>query len=265
MKNKFDNRDRFTGSASLYHESRPRFPQEALRILLRYLEEKPIDAVDLGCGTGLSTAALAEISETVIGIDPNADMLAQAGSYLSGRSGVHLLCGTAEALPLESESADLIVCSQSFHWMDPETAIPEICRVLRDGGLFATVDYDWPGVYTLDCELAYRALIDQSERIIGQHPEIVGNSHKWSKSKHCENLRRFGTFRYCREIVFASQEDCSGTRFRDMAVSQSGVQAVLKSRFVPELEPYLSALSEAADRSDAYQILLPYRMRIGIR
>ena len=83
MKNKFDNRDRFTGSASLYHESRPRFPQEALRILLRYLEEKPIDAVDLGCGTGLSTAALAEISETVIGVDPNADMLAQAGSYLS--------------------------------------------------------------------------------------------------------------------------------------------------------------------------------------
>ena len=77
----FDNRSRFNGISELYHAVRPHFPQEALRLLKYYTGKSVQCTIDLGCGTGLSTRALLELSETVIGIDPNADMLARARSY----------------------------------------------------------------------------------------------------------------------------------------------------------------------------------------
>ena len=41
-------------------------------------------------------------------------------------------------------SADIVTCSQSFHWMEPEPTLAEIARILRPGGVFAAYDYDWP-------------------------------------------------------------------------------------------------------------------------
>ena len=46
-----------------------------------------------------------------------------------------MLEGTAEELPLASESADVASAGQAFHWFDVERALDEIARVLRPGGV----------------------------------------------------------------------------------------------------------------------------------
>ena len=50
---------------------------------------------------------------------------------------VRALDGTAEAIPLEEASVDLVTVAQAFHWFDGPAALAEIHRVLRPGGRLA--------------------------------------------------------------------------------------------------------------------------------
>lgn len=45
-----------------------------------------------------------------------------------------MLAGRGEAIPLPDASADVVVVSSAWHWLDHDLAVPEIARVLRDGG-----------------------------------------------------------------------------------------------------------------------------------
>ena len=48
---------------------------------------------------------------------------------------VTVLEGTAEALPLETASADVVCAGQAFHWFDVDRALDEFARVLRRQGI----------------------------------------------------------------------------------------------------------------------------------
>ena len=96
-------------------------------------------AVDVGAGTGLLTRLLASKVEQVIAVEPDERMRA----VLRARSpGVRVMAGTGEAIPLPGASADGVFISSAWHWMDPELAVPEIARVLADGGRLGLV---WSG------------------------------------------------------------------------------------------------------------------------
>ena len=56
---------------------------------------------------------------------------------------------------LDNCCADVITCSQSFHWMNPETTISEVSRILKKGGVFAVYDYDWLPVCDWKAELEF--------------------------------------------------------------------------------------------------------------
>jgi SAM-dependent methyltransferase len=119
-----------------YNRLRPGSPDEAVDWLV---PARCGVAVDLGAGTGLLTRKLMSRAGRVIAIEPDDRMSA----VLRDRSpGVEVIKGTAEAIPLPDASADGVFVSSAWHWMDPDLAIPEICRVLRDGGRFGVV---WAG------------------------------------------------------------------------------------------------------------------------
>lgn len=88
-------------------------------------------AVDLGAGTGLFTRPLRQRVADVIAVEPDSRMRA----VLAARSpGVRVLAGRGEAIPLPDASADAVFVSSAWHWFDHDRAVPEIARVLRDGG-----------------------------------------------------------------------------------------------------------------------------------
>jgi ubiquinone/menaquinone biosynthesis C-methylase UbiE len=87
--------------------------------------------VDLAAGTGLLTRALAERVPRVIAVEPDPQMRA----VLAARSPeVEVLEGVGEAIPLPDDSVDALFVSSAWHWLDTERAVPEIARVLHDGG-----------------------------------------------------------------------------------------------------------------------------------
>jgi len=47
---------------------------------------------------------------------------------------MRVLDGRAENLPLPDGCADAVLVSHAWHWFDLERAVPEIARVLRNGG-----------------------------------------------------------------------------------------------------------------------------------
>jgi ubiquinone/menaquinone biosynthesis C-methylase UbiE len=92
--------------------------------------------VDLGCGTGRFTGALADaFSATVVGVDPSEKMLAQAKAKPMP-DGVRFARGSGESIPCGDQTADLIFASMSFHhFAAPDQVARECRRVLRNGGV----------------------------------------------------------------------------------------------------------------------------------
>jgi len=94
------------------------------------------DILDLGCGTGRYTGALAgHFGACAVGVDPSEKMLAEARRKGGGRD-VRYLRGSGEAIPLAGASVDMVFMSMVFHHLgSPQKTAEECCRVLRGGGV----------------------------------------------------------------------------------------------------------------------------------
>jgi SAM-dependent methyltransferase len=126
----------FGAVASEYDRLRPPPADEAVDWLVPAARDT---LVDVGAGTGLLTRALASRATHVVAVEPDGRMR----SVLAARSpAVEVKEGTGESIPLPDGIADGVFASSSWHWMDPDRAVPEIARVLRDGGRFGLI---WTG------------------------------------------------------------------------------------------------------------------------
>ncbi len=96
----------------------------------------PARVLDIGCGAGFLTNALAREGHHVTGLDASPASLAVAGSH--DRTGtVRYVNADALALPFPDASFDA-VCAMDFleHVEDPARVVAEAARVLAPGGLF---------------------------------------------------------------------------------------------------------------------------------
>ncbi|HEU5376328.1 MAG TPA: class I SAM-dependent methyltransferase [Ktedonobacteraceae bacterium] len=167
-----ENRDIWTGEASRYDRARPTPPPALLDLLTQLIQmPHPALVVDLGCGTGLSTAIWGARAQQVIGIEPNADMRTQAihkVKYHPSAAHIEYREGVVHQTGLPDECADIVTCSQSLHWMEPTATLAEIARILRPGGLFAAYDYDWPPALHWKLEQVYQEGDKRFDELISQ-------------------------------------------------------------------------------------------------
>lgn len=96
---------------------------------------------DLGCGTGVVSAALAPFVKRVIAVDASNAMLLAARRRLQAFDNVDVRRGDLEALPIEAERLDLATLMLVLHHVsEPERALDEVARVLAPGGRLMLVD-----------------------------------------------------------------------------------------------------------------------------
>jgi SAM-dependent methyltransferase len=131
----FNPTGRFTGLAALYAQCRPTYPAAALDFIMDHCQLGPRSLlVDVGCGTGISSRLFAERGVSVIGIEPNAEMRAQAQAAVAEGLSPTYQEGRAEATGLPASRADVVLAAQAFHWFEPEKALAEFHRILRPDG-----------------------------------------------------------------------------------------------------------------------------------
>jgi len=99
--------------------------------------------LDLGCGTGFHLSRFAATAASVIGVEPHPDLVALARRRTRSLSGVSVLAGTAQRLPLPDESVDVVhVRWAYFFGPGSESGLRELARVVRRGGTAFVIDND---------------------------------------------------------------------------------------------------------------------------
>jgi ubiquinone/menaquinone biosynthesis C-methylase UbiE len=101
--------------------------------------------VDLGAGSGLLALALAPRVGELVAVDISERMLERLDDSASadGIHNVETLVADLRRLPLEDESATLVVSNYAFHHLDDagkELALSEARRILRPGGRLVLCD-----------------------------------------------------------------------------------------------------------------------------
>ena len=119
---------RFNDRAADYVRYRPTYPAAAVRAILDGLAPPAeLVAADVGAGTGISARLLGEQGVQVLAIEPGEAMRLAAAPHPN----VTWVAARAEATGLMSESVDLVLSAQSFHWFQPAEALVEFARILK--------------------------------------------------------------------------------------------------------------------------------------
>jgi ubiquinone/menaquinone biosynthesis C-methylase UbiE len=104
----------------------------------------PDDTVlDIACGPGLITSAVAAVAWHVTGIDITPAMIEQARKkqQAMGLGNMDWMVGNVLPLPLDAESFSGVLTRYSFHhFLEPEAVLTEMVRVCRPGGRVVVVD-----------------------------------------------------------------------------------------------------------------------------
>jgi ubiquinone/menaquinone biosynthesis C-methylase UbiE len=262
--------ERFTGFADVYDQARPSPPEAIADLLLQLAKlEMAERVVDLGSGSGLSMVMWVGRTRSIIGVEPSEDMRREAErrcSRLFSSDALKWTSAEADATQITPNSVDIVTASQSFHWMNPQTTLAEVARILRPGGVFAAVDCDWPPSVLPELEVAYNQCIAKADD--PKYAEVrLARVKSWPKDRHLENIRHSGFFRIARECTFHKIEPGSSERLVGLVRSQGSVAALLKAG-VSEEEIGLIELRETGQRllgDRQVPWFWSYRVRIGIK
>jgi SAM-dependent methyltransferase len=197
----------------------------------------------------------------VIGIEPNAAMLAAAAEA----PGIEYRNAYAQETGIDGGIADIVTCSQSLHWMEPEPTFAEAARILGPGGVFAAYDYDWPPVVDPEVDEAFSAN-QRCWREVRRRYRIQRGGDVWPKDGHLERIRASGRFRYSREVVLHSLEEGNADRIVGFARSIGPPAADLPEEEL-ERELLIDELEAVARRvlgNRTVPFLFGYRVRVAI-
>lgn len=115
-----------------------------LRRIRAVAGDRPINVLDIGCGTGVFAAKVRNAfpSARVWGIDLVSGMLEKgAPRWRQHQAAIQPVQGDSERLPFADDSFDFITCANSFHhYPHQDRAVAEMNRVLRPGGRLMIID-----------------------------------------------------------------------------------------------------------------------------
>ena len=206
-----NHKDAFKGTAYYYSRYRPPYPEEFFDLVkTEFCLDGHGRLLDLGCGTGQIAVPLSRYFDETVGMDPEPEMLLEAQRVVAE-------AGADKVILVQGGSADLqglmsllgtfrlVTMGSSFHWMDRETTLQVLSRMVEPGGgivvasagslwtaeepwcreVKATVQR-WVGEQRRAGSGTFSGLPERHEEIIGRSPfgpcetHIIGYRQAWT-------------------------------------------------------------------------------------
>ncbi len=221
--------------AAAYDRGRPSYPAEAVAWLTGG-EAKVV--LELGAGTGKLTRQLVDQGHAVFATEPDEAMLEVLRERVPE---VSAKVATAEDIPANDRSVDVVVVGQAFHWFDHEVALAEIARILKPGGHLALV---WNS---------------RDERIpwVRRMGDILGRQDlDTSSSEHLVHSDLFG---FMEEATFKNWQEVNRESILDLARSRSSFAVMDDAERERHLAEVLAFYDDYGRGMDGMQI--PYVTR----
>lgn len=140
--------------SGIYEKTRPDYDTDSVEFLLEKVgalnkhlggtqEQEPFTIVELGAGTGKFTRAVLRVFEkrsvenvNIISTEPIKEMCDKFKHMVPT---VEIVQRPAHNLGLPSNSADVVLAAQSFHWFANAESVQEIHRVLKPKGMLGII------------------------------------------------------------------------------------------------------------------------------
>lgn len=119
----------FGSVADDYDRYRPRYPHA---LIARLVTAPGLTVLDVGAGTGISSVQLADAGADVLAVEPDEQMAARCRA-----KGIPVERSTFEQWEPRGRTFDLITFGQSFHWVDPDVALPKLASLVNPVGRLA--------------------------------------------------------------------------------------------------------------------------------
>jgi SAM-dependent methyltransferase len=188
-------------------------------------------ALDVACGTGHSTAALAALAATVYGCDVSRAMLAAA--RLDAPS-ARFVCSAAERLPFPQRTFDLVTVAMAFHWFDQRVFLEESARVLVPGGELWVYNLFFTGVLTGD--EGFRAW--HRDRYLARYPAPPRHPNTLARTLQSERL----PLELADERPLHCEVGFTAGELRNYLTTQSNIEAALRGGVaLGEVDAWLDA------------------------
>jgi SAM-dependent methyltransferase len=132
----------FDGVAEEYDRERPSYPPELIETAMKRGALSAGDpVVEVGCGTGLLTAALLAQGLRVDAVDPGENMIRLARRRVGAGAAVRFHHGRFEEVALPLGAVAAVFSATAFHWIEPEIGWARAADLLRPGGVLALLQY----------------------------------------------------------------------------------------------------------------------------
>jgi SAM-dependent methyltransferase len=184
-------------------------------------------ALDVACGTGLSTLALKPVAREIVGVDISQEMIRLAPLDPQ----ITYVVAPAEALPFPDAHFDLLTVCAALHWLDARVFFREARRVLRRGGHMVIYDNHFTG--TMEKSPAFRSWLRHV--FLAAYPMPPRSRLRMPQTALEAEFHSLGEERYRDKVRL------SPARLVDYLVSRSNVIAVVEggARSIEQVRAWL--------------------------
>jgi SAM-dependent methyltransferase len=229
-------------AARIYAAGRPDYAPVVSEIIGRLTGiTEPVElAVDVGSGTGISTAALAPLARRTVGVEQSRWMVANARCL----DNVSYVVANAEALPLSDDCCDLIGVGAALHWFDQERFLSEAERIARRQCSLVVHNHWFMG--SIDGRADFTSWMHETYLTTYPSPP---RDRTWQPPEHLGNWRHVAWERYGHTIAMSPVELAAYllTQSNLQVVHQEREQSVesLRSWLLEEMEQFFDGAPKA--------------------
>lgn len=234
-------------TAERYAKGRPRFHAVTIEKIKETLkiESKLENALDVACGTGLSTEVLLKLAKNVFGTDTSKEMLKNA----SRKDLINYAIAKAESQPFLDNQFDIMTVCSGIHWFDIDQFLMESNRLLKTNAHL--VIYDNFFISEMKYTPSFKRWFPETYLTRFPSPKR-NNNYDWSN----QNLNKF-QFELIKEDSFINEVEFSKDELILYFTTQSNItDAIGKGKNYLEIENWLrDELSSFYDNDEDKKII----------